>query len=338
MKATIHDVAKRAGVSVATVSRVVNGNYPVREATRQQVQEAIDALDYVPNLQARELNMRQSFTIGVVIQGFRELFFAEALDSVSDYLHDHSYSMLLACAQHSAEQETASIRNLLGRNVCGIIVVDPCKENIEQGFYGNVMKRVPVVFLGDVEIAGASCVVSDERQGAMDALSHLLWLGHQRIILLRGKNSVPDATKEEAYRSIMEEAGILNENYILSLDDTGGVEDVDRAMRKLLEVIPRSDASAVFCCSDWFGVGAMNACRRLRKLVPRDISVIGFGNLSAGLCITPQLTTMDPNRKGLGMAAAKLLLEHLGSASEARRVVLEHELLERDTTEACKDI
>ena len=106
MKATIHDVAKRAGVSVATVSRVVNGNYPVKEATRQKVQDAIDALEYVPNLQARELNLQHSTTIGVVAPGFQTPF-TEILDGMEQALRQRNYAMLLACGQHDPKQEAA---------------------------------------------------------------------------------------------------------------------------------------------------------------------------------------------------------------------------------------
>ncbi|MFC2768828.1 MAG: LacI family DNA-binding transcriptional regulator, partial [Mitsuokella sp.] len=116
MKATITDVADRAGVSVATVSRVVNGNYPVRRATRARVKAAIAALSYVPNIQARELNMQRSSSIGVVVPGFENMFFAEVLKGIEDRLRQSSYSLLLACAENDSAQEKRCVMDLLARN------------------------------------------------------------------------------------------------------------------------------------------------------------------------------------------------------------------------------
>jgi len=124
MKATIVDVAKESGVSVATVSRVVNGNYPVREKTRLKVENAIKKLEYVPNLQARELNTQRSSSIGVVVPSFDNMFFVEVLDGIEEHLRQSSYSLLLACAQNDAAREG---RALAGGRVGGHGSV--CKPN-----------------------------------------------------------------------------------------------------------------------------------------------------------------------------------------------------------------
>ena len=151
MKATIVDVAKKAGVSVATVSRVVNGNYPVRESTRGRVQRAIEALQYVPNLQARELNMQRSTNIGVVVPSLYNMFFSEVIDGIEEYLRCGSYSLLLCCAKNDSGLEAQCINDLMSRNVSGIIVISPNTENIETKFYDRVAKRQPMVFINSIK-------------------------------------------------------------------------------------------------------------------------------------------------------------------------------------------
>ena len=126
--ATIVDVAKMAGVSVATVSRVVNGNYPVKVETRERVQTAIETLHYVPNVQARELNTRRSSTIGVVVPGLYNMFFAEVIDGIEETVRKDGLSLLLNCAKNDPQQEMNCINALVSRNVSGIIVISPLTQ------------------------------------------------------------------------------------------------------------------------------------------------------------------------------------------------------------------
>ena len=170
MKATIIDVAKESGVSVATVSRVVNGNYPVREKTRIKVEDAIKKLEYVPNLQARELNMQRSSSIGVVVPSFDNMFFVQVLDGIEEHLRQSSYSLLLACAQNDAAREEECVRDFITRNVSGVIVVSPNTETAVSEFYENTAARLPLVFVNSArELAGISYVTSDQSSGARAA-------------------------------------------------------------------------------------------------------------------------------------------------------------------------
>ncbi|MBF1694082.1 LacI family DNA-binding transcriptional regulator, partial [Selenomonas sp.] len=210
MKATIIDVAREAGVSVATVSRVVNGSYPVREKTREKVERAIAKLEYVPNLQARELNTQRSSSIGVVVPGFDNMFFAEVLDGVEEHLRQSSYSLLLACAQNDPQREEACVRDFITRNVSGVIVVSPNTETAATKFYETTAARLPMVFINSArEIPGISYVTSDQRGGARAALEHLFDYGHERILFVRGENSDSYRVKEDVYRAVMQERGLF---------------------------------------------------------------------------------------------------------------------------------
>ena len=134
MKITIVDVAKKANVSVATVSRVMNGNYPVKAETKKRVLEVVEELNYIPNMQARELTQQKSATIGVVVPSINNMFFPEVINGIESSLKLNSLSLILACSNNDAEEEKLCVNNLLSRNVSGIIVIDPNTDNIKSKF------------------------------------------------------------------------------------------------------------------------------------------------------------------------------------------------------------
>ncbi len=335
MKATIIDVAKKAGVSVATVSRVVNGNYPVKENTRQRVQDAIDELQYVPNIQARELNMKRSSSIGVVVPSLYNMFFAEVINGIEEHLRRGSYSLLLACAKNDSQQEAECINNLMSRNVSGIIVISPNTENIEQKFYDRVVQQQPMVFINSyARIPHVSYVSNDEEMGTRLALQHLFDYGHRRILFIRGLNSDSYRIKEEAYRAFMREKGLLRETDIINIGEGNSTDTVDNTMYKLMDMMLASDATGILCCNDLMGVGAVNACKRMGKRIPQDMSIIGYDNISLSRFIEPKLTTMDQNMFALGSNAAELLIEKI-ETGKSKRVVLDNVLVERESTGPC---
>lgn len=334
--ATIVDVAKEAGVSVATVSRVVNGNYPVKPETKVAVSAAIEKLHYVPNVQARELNQRRSTTIGVVVPSLYNMFFAEVIDGIEAAVRKDKYSLLLNCAQNDPEQEQACIRALMSRNVAGLIVISPNTQNMQEDFYRQLAERTPLVFInGYHEIPGASYVSNDEAGGMRTALLSLRKLGHERILLVRGSHSDSYEVKERAYRNFMEDEGLLEERLILDIGEGNSVETVDNTANYLLARLPEVEPTAVCCCNDLMAVGAMNACKALDLLVPKDVSVMGFDNVSLSRYVSPKLTTMDQNMFQLGENAAALVVEKIRHG-RSRKIVLGNMLIERDSVaKAC---
>ncbi|MDY4416136.1 LacI family DNA-binding transcriptional regulator [Selenomonas sp.] len=331
-KATIVDVAKRAGVSVATVSRVVNANYPVKEETRKKVQEAIEALDYVPNVQARELNTQRSSTIGVVVPGLYNMFFAQVIDGIEDYVRQDDYSLLLNCAQNDPKQEMKCITALVARNVSGIIVISPNTAHIKESFYAQLVRRTPLVFINAYHyIPDVSYVGNDEALGTQEALHHLQGLGHERILFVRGEKSDSYQIKEDTFRVAMRGRGIDPDRYIINIGEGNSVETVDDTADRLMNVLPKTDATAVFCCNDLMGVGALNAANALGIRVPDDLSVMGFDNIALSRYVSPKLTTMDQNMFRLGSNAAQLLIERI-ETGQTKRVTLDNTLIAREST------
>ena len=329
--ATIVDVAKEAGVSVATVSRVVNGNYPVKPETKVAVSAAIEKLHYVPNVQARELNQRRSTTIGVVVPSLYNMFFAEVIDGIEAAVRKDKYSLLLNCAQNDPEQEQACIRALVARNVAGLIVISPNTKNMQEDFYKRLAERTPLVFInGYHEISGASYVSNDEAGGMRTAMTSLRKLGHERILLVRGSHSDSYEVKEKVYREFMEEHGCLDENFILDIGEGNSVDTVDNTADYLLARIPEVKPTAVCCCNDLMAVGAINACKLLDLEVPKDISVMGFDNVSLSRYVAPKLTTMDQNMFQLGESAASLVVEKI-RYGRSKKIVLGNMLIQRES-------
>jgi LacI family transcriptional regulator len=335
MKATIIHVADEAGVSVATVSRVVNGNYPVREETRKKVQLAIDRLQYLPNIQARELNMQCSTSIGVVVPSLYNMFFAEVINGIEDRLQSESYSLLLCCAKNNSEKEAKCINELMSRNVSGIIVISPNTENVETKFYDRIVKQQALVFINSyVKIPDISYVSSDEDMGMRRAIRHLLDYGHKKILFVRGVNSDSYRIKEAAYCEVMREKGIFNPDYIINIGEGNSTDTVDNTMYKLMDMMLHIDVTAMLCCNDLMAVGAVNACKKMGRSIPMDISIIGYDNISLSHFIEPKLTTMDQNMFALGSNAAELLIEKIKTGI-SKRVVLDNVLVERETTGPC---
>lgn len=332
--ATVVDVAEAAGVSVATVSRVVNGNYPVRPATRARVEEAIRQLHYVPNVQARELNTKRSSTIGVVVPGLYNMFFAEVIDGIEEGVRSAGLSLLLNCAQNDPMQEMDCVRQLVTRNIAGLIIISPNTKDIDENFYGSIARRMPLVFInGYHRVPGVSYVANDEAGGTYKALTHLYENGHRDILFLCGEHSDSYTVKEEAYRNFCEEWELTP--HIVNIGEGNSVETVQAAERALAKELEGKAPTAILCCNDLMASGALRAAEGRGLAVPRDISIIGFDNVLLSRLIDPPLTTVDQNMKKLGLAAALVLCKSI-QGETPQDVELENTLVLRKTTAPAK--
>ena len=333
MKLTIVEVAKKANVSVATVSRVMNGNYPVKAETKKRVLEVIQELNYIPNMQARELTQKKSATIGVVVPSINNMFFPEVITGIENSLKLNSLSLVLACSNNDKEDEKLCVNNLLSRNVSGIIVIDPNTDNIKSKFYTNISKETPFVFVNGHSVSSnISSVVNDEAMGAGMALNYLLENNHKNILFVRGKDSYSYDIKENVYTKTMEKLNCFKPENIINIGNGNSSETVDNTINIFLNILNNSSATAVFACNDLMAVGVLNACKKLNIDVPNDLSIIGYDNIDLGKFVEPKLTTIDQNMFLLGTNAATLLLEKIEfDNSSSKRIILINSLIERDT-------
>jgi LacI family transcriptional regulator len=302
-RVTIGDVAAQAGVSVATVSKVINDRYGVAETTSARVRAVIDELGYHASLVGQSLRSRRTMVICVLVRDL-EPFSAELLKGVAGALRNTGYELLVfsGCGQPSdqAGWERRYLARISGTLADGAILVTPGSIDETAGS--------PVVAVDhNVSSSILPTVDSDNLNGAVAATEYLLELGHRRIGFLAGRPDLESARlRERGYRQALATAGIpIDENLIRS----GGYEAATAAgpARELLELDPRP--TAIFAANDVTALETMRVARRLGLLLPDDLSVVGFDNVPESALGTPALTTVEQPIQQMGREAARLLIE-----------------------------
>lgn len=328
----IRDVAWRAGVSVGTVSRVVNGHPAVRPALRSRVQAVIAELGYRPNPLARGLRRQRTQSLGLVVPDITNPFFSELALRVEQAAAGVEYSMVLGNSMDSAELEAAYVRMLAERQVDGLILVAaPGSLVADPGV------AIPIIAV-DREVPGCALVGTDHHSGAMQAVRHLVMLGHVRIACIAGPRglSVAEQRLEGFATVVQEDLGIeVADSWVWS-----GSFSYHAGYQGALELLHRRpQPTALFASSDQQAVGALRACADLGLAVPRDVSVIGFDDIPLADLVTPRLTTIAQPLQEIGELAVRRLLEAIalragqpGRAAEPTRDLLPASLRLRDTT------
>lgn len=323
--ASIKDVAKLAGVSVATVSRVLNDKGYVSEAARKKVEKSIKDLDYKPNEVARSLFKKQSKTIGLIVPNIMNPFFPELARAVEDMATKLGYNVILCNSDGNKEKEQSYLDVLLQKYVDGIIVSSNTLS-------ANQIKKlnIPVVSI-DREISkGLPTIVADNKNGAIVATRFLKSKGRNIIAHIRGSYGVDNAEDRcEGYKEVVSKEPWFNDNYIVNgnYDMQSSIE----ATIELLELHPEIDA--IFAANDIMAIGAIKAAYQLGKRVPEDIAIIGFDGISLSTATTPELTTIVQPIYELGEKAATLLVNLVEKQPvEHTYYVLDVKLIERDST------
>lgn len=312
MLPTIKDVARRAGVSTATVSRVLNGVEVVSDDTRSRVEQAIAELGYRYNALARSLKKKSSGLIGHVIPSIAGPVSPILARAVEDEAGKEGYNVILCNSYDSPEKERANIDILLERRVDGIIFSSPMlPEHLRM-----VRDRgVPLIIIERrVEISGFPFVDPNNREGAYEAVKYLIGLGHRRIGLILGLwNAILVEQRKQGYEDAMRDAGIPIDTDLIA-DGAYTRESGFKAMQKLLQMASRP--TAVFACNDAMAIGAMQAATRAGLKVPGDISFMGFDDTYAELAI-PRLSTVHQPLYEIGALASKMLVAHIQDSPES---------------------
>ncbi|SDN55698.1 transcriptional regulator, LacI family [Streptomyces sp. cf386] len=331
--ATLRDVARRAGVSIRTVSNVVNSSVPVSEELRTRVEAALEELDYRPNLVARNLRRGRTGMLALVVPELDVPYFAELAREVITAARAHGYVVML----DQTDGDVARERELLGRESRATmfdgLLLSPLAIS-EDELRGRT-NRVPVVLLGEHIFNGSfHHVAIDNVAAAREATEHLIGLGRRRIAAIGDQ---PYSTGETAqlrtigYRRALEGAGLpLDESLIVPTPRFHrhlGAE----AMTRLLALPEPPDA--VFCYNDLLAIGAMHALTRAGVRVPEDIAVIGIDGIQEGEYSSPTLTTIAPDKARIAETAVSTLVGIIaGTASPPADAKAPHRLLVRGST------
>jgi LacI family transcriptional regulator len=304
---TLEMVAKEAGVSIATVSRIINGTAKVSADRKGAVEAAIAKLNFRPNAAARGLALGKSNTIGVITQAIDSPFYAEGLRGIEDYLQQRGYTALFMSGNWNEADEERCMSELLSRRVDGIIIFSGRLQDRQLASYA---KQVPLVVSGrSLKATNIFSLPVDDEQGALLATRHLIELGHKRIAFIAGILDHPDASlRFKGYRRALADAGILHDPKLVvpgDFHEEGGVEATLRLLKS------GNKFTALFCVNDQTAYGACLALYRSGLNCPRDVSVVGFDDLHSSSYRVPPLTSVRQSIRVLGESSGAAMLQML---------------------------
>ena len=328
-RATIREVAQRAGVSYQTVSRVINNHPMVAASTRALVRAAIAELDYHPNAQAVGLSRNRADIIGVITHSIASPFFAQIVDGTAQALQAQGRYMLLGCAKMTSQQETINSLQR-SRRIDGMIIILPLSTSLEAA-QQLASSQFPLVLVDLQYDIDANYIAIDNRQGAYCATEHLIELGHRRIGLISGPLIQPVAHLRIAgYQDALRAYGLPYNPALVVTGDfahTGG--EAGAAHFLSLDDPP----TAIFACNDQMAFGTVRTLRRHGVRVPEDISVIGFDDIAEASISYPPLTTIRQPLYEMGRLAADYICRVIdGIETERLQVTLTTELIVRQST------
>jgi LacI family transcriptional regulator len=331
-RATIRDVAARAGVSHQTVSRVINESTNVSASTRERVLAAIEELNYVPNSIARGFSRNRTHSLGVVTDDISDFVFGHIIAGAEAEARRRGYFLIIGSVERDAD-ESSYLRIMLERRVEGFILVRPSVPFIGEHLEAVQRAGVPFVLVGTSRVPGVAVVESDNHRGGYQATRHLLELGHRRIATVVGPAGWPPAIERlEGYREALGEFGVSPDAGLEESAYDWGIEAGQAATARLLA--RQRKFTALFAHCDLIALGAIACLREAGLRVPDDVSVVGFDDVPVAAVVDPPLTTVHQPVQEKGAFAAGLLLAHLTGARalRAQAHVLPCELVRRGST------
>jgi DNA-binding LacI/PurR family transcriptional regulator len=312
--ATIRHVARRAGVSTATVSRVLAGIGNPRPDTAAAVMAAVDELGYRPSGVARSLRMKRTRTLGLIITDIQNPFFPEVVRAADTAARTLGYSILLGSAAYDEHRAMHYLDLMVDRRVDGMIIAS--SQLSEESWQWLLASPVPVIVVNaEPSDPRVTVITSDNVGGARMAAEHLIGLGHRRIAYIRGSESFSaDRPRIDGFRRACRDAG-LSAADTPELRGDGAFEGGELAGRQLLDL--GRDITAVACYNDVTAIGVLRALRSAGRHVPADISVIGCDDIAAASWVVPRLTTVGQQKSEMGSLAVERLAALLDDPEHA---------------------
>lgn len=332
----IKEVARQAGVSISTVSRVINHTAKVSPEVKERVEAVIRANNYRPNLLARQLQQNRTNTIGVImsVEELNMNSLSEAVNSIGDELKTAGYSMLFVNSRFHSEEELEFFHLFQEKRVDGILY-------FAAGFtprHYEVLNRypIPVVMIGqENHRLGFPSISIDDYEAAGMAANYLMDCGHRRIAYIScpSYDRAAGIRRREGFIAALMKRGLrLDEDYMYEGDFS--IEGGHQGMKGIIEGCKKkgiSLPSAVFAATDYMAIGAMHYLHGQGFLIPEEISVMGFDDVNVSAYMNPPLTTVSTNKKELASQAVRLLLDRIAKDEEARHLRVDFELKERDS-------
>jgi LacI family transcriptional regulator len=329
MTITIKDIAKKAGVSYATVSRAIGNKYGVKPETREKIEAVARQLGYTPNGIARGLVSKQTNTIGLIIPDINNPFFPMVVRGIEEVAHAHGYSIFLCNSDYDVQRERHYLSLLIEKRVDGIILM-PGGDPHDQGPANT--NEVPMVFVcREIFEADKSFVVIDDERGGFLATKHLIEQGYGSIGFIGSTNQ--DSTtgvRFRGYQLAFKKFGIpLNDAYIIAGDFKWEI-----GHRIVTEMIAQKKAPrAIFAENDFMALGIIQGVQEAGLKIPNDIAIVGFDDIPFATFPGINLTTIRQPKYKMGKIAANILMDQIaGKSHESKRVIIEPELIIRQSS------
>lgn len=330
MKVTIKNVAEKAGVSIATVSRVINNSQQVSEQVRSRVLEVIDEMGFKPNPVARSLVMKKSRLIGVIVPDMSSYFFGEIMNGIEEITRTYQYDIIVCNTRGNHELEIRYLDLFQGKQVEGVIFMSWKLENDVVEHIRNM--EIPVVMVNrNTSKLTVPSVSIDNYKAAYELTHYLLKKGHTKIALIRNSIDIDAFGLEQykGYKQALIENGIeVNKNYVRYGDFS-----IENSYRIVKNFVKENDIpTAIFATSDVMAIGAINALKDCGYDVPDDVSVAGFNDIRLASIYRPKLTVIHQPLFNIGTVAVKMIIDRIkGEETGENIVILPHSLIERES-------
>ncbi len=328
---SLKDISARCGVSVATVSKALNGHKDVSAATREKLLKVAKEMGYFPNSQARALKTNRTYNLGVMFldaadSGFTHEFFAKVLNSFKTAAETYGYDITFINRNIGGRMMT-TYEHCKYRNIDGVIIA--CTDFTDPDVYELVNGDIPVVTI-DHRFEGRTAILSDNGAGMRSLVGHVHERGHSKIGFIMGNKSSVAEKRLEAFRNECEKLGIrVDERYILP----GDFHNADLTYERTCQLMKLSNPpTCIFMPDDYSAIGGLNALRDMGYKVPQDVSVVGYDGIGLSQIISPKLTTYRQDTNEIGRLAAKSLVELIENPQTFHEVLLvDGELIEGET-------
>lgn len=329
MEATIKDVAKLAGVSVATISRVLNNSAAVSPETAEKVNEAIKALNYKPNFLGRNLRKRETNVILALVPSTEQTYYSQILHGMQIEALNHGYDIFMSTTNSYRPHEERLLGMLKNRTVDAAILMGTVLDDVT---LSELSKNYCIALCCEPRRGSdVLTVMIDNEKAAYDAVKYLISIGHRRIGMVSTEVRAPSSVeRENGYIRALGESGIeFDERYIFrdSYDYTSGMKAAEYFNRM------KNRPTAVFAISDFLAAGVVKKATELGFDIGREFSVIGFDNISMTEMYTPSITTVEQPCFEIGKTVARLVVENISGQNHKGRICLDHRLVFRQSTE-----
>ncbi|MGN1147895.1 MAG: LacI family DNA-binding transcriptional regulator [Lachnospiraceae bacterium] len=333
---TIYDISEKAGVSIATVSRVLNGSSNVSEKTKKKVLDVINQYEYTPNAFARGLGLNTMKTIGVMCADSSDLYLAKAVYYIEQKLRANGYDSILCCTGYDLETKENCMDLLISKKVDSIILVGSnfiYEKDTDNKYILDAASQVPVMLLNaSFDAPNVYSIVSDDYTSIYEATRQMIASGVKDILYFYNSTSYSGKKKLAGYRAAMEEAGLLKSGNLMQFY-MGSHEDIHAMSDQLMKIKSKGlFFNGVIAADDNLAMGAMKYALAAGLRVPEELSIIGYNNSLLATCCNPELTSIDNKLETLCQHLITTLMGLLSGKEMPKKTVFSGEIIRRGTT------